>query len=124
MTRTDPASEPIQVWRTLSFTAAPTGWRLVYLDPPLPAGCFSAPLPGWVTQEACTLDPVDDVMTRHPVSETRVVAASVDVDGLIEEADASSNFWMVLPPGADLPTPGGAQQESADRRQRRARQGL
>ncbi|GHE31983.1 hypothetical protein GCM10017673_38440 [Streptosporangium violaceochromogenes] len=106
------------MWRTLSFSAAAPGWRLAYLDPQEPEGYFTVPLPGWVTQEECVHHPATGVTTRPPVPDTRVFPAAADEIGHLEEADLSSNFWLVLPPGAEPPTAEAAREESAARRQR------
>ncbi|MEV7011759.1 hypothetical protein [Streptosporangium sp. NPDC051022] len=106
-----------RVWRTLSFTAAPPGWRLIYIVPDEPDGILAVPMPGWVTQEACLLNPVTDTMTRAPIPETRVVAASTHDNGEIEEACLTDNLWLALPPDADLPTADAIQEAAAEYRQ-------
>lgn len=107
------------VWRTIGFSAAPTGWRVAYLDAGYPDGYFAAPLPGWLVQEACDEDPTTGAPIPRLAPETRVVAAGFWGEGELEPAVDACNFWLVLPPGMPTPSPADARQEHAARTRRR-----
>ncbi|SDH69674.1 hypothetical protein SAMN05421505_120115 [Sinosporangium album] len=91
-------------WHTLAFTPAPPGWLLLFLDPSMPEGYSTMPMPGWLTQQAWSLDPGSGAVTPRPHGEVRVVAAAMD-HGVVEPAEQTVNFWRALAPPFEPPDP-------------------
>jgi hypothetical protein len=88
-------------WRDIDFRPVATpGWRVIFLDSP--TGWSEAPLAGWLIQEEIEKN---DWEGSRPTGSRRVVAAFMADDYEAESTATTANFWMVLGPGENDPTP-------------------
>jgi hypothetical protein len=90
-------------WRTIGFTAAAPGWRLLYFNKEDPSKPCVYDLPGWTLQERCEEDDDGVLGKEDGLPETRLVAC--DVSGFwCEPVDDVSNFWQVIGPSEAMPS--------------------
>ncbi len=103
------------------FTAAPLGWRVVWLDLDCdPVKAVTAPLAGWLTgTDPETGGTVVEAATHCPGLHHGEAPSSACVYPVSEADEYPAGFWKILGPGDPLPSPEEAQAE-AEHRERRA----
>ncbi|KAB8167045.1 hypothetical protein FH609_011620 [Streptomyces sp. 3MP-14] len=108
-------------YRTISFHPA-VGWRAVYLGD-TPGETHVIPVAGWLVREEVVYDQADQIdRQRTPAADDRerLVVAGIASDATVEPADLADNFWLLLAPGEQPPTPTEAETEQRDRASKRA----
>lgn len=90
-------------WDTIKFDPAPPGWWLIFI-PDGRGGAQRATMPGWLTQ-------------RNEDGEIRVIAANVDIDGVLVPANENPFLWYVDGPDSPLPADAEVAEEVARRSQ-------
>jgi hypothetical protein len=102
------------------FTAAPPGWRVVWLDADTdPAQAVTAPMAGWITGiDGRTGETVIEAATHCPGLIFGTAPASACVYPASEAAEFPGGFWMILAPGEPVPS---TEDAAAEGKRREAR---